>query len=196
MSARLRAGFTLLEMMLVIGLLAIVLVKLTMVMEGASSSQRRETAAMALEDNARRVLDRIGYALMGAIRDQLLPDNEIPLDHDGLTYFVSLGVQDGKLVVGDPERIGLSADQTQVVWSKNPATPAERRVAWCNSVRALLEEELGNGLDDNTNGLTDEKGLSFAIDGDTITIRLTLEQPTKDGTFLTRTVETTVTCRN
>lgn len=182
--------------MLALALLSIVLVKLTMVMNDASKSQKRETASLALEDNAMRVLDRISYALAGADRDQLFPDNPVPIDHTGLQFTISLGVQDGQVVWGDPERIGLSADQTQVVWAENPGEANEQAVVWCNAVRSFLEEELNNGLDDNVNGLTDERGLSFAIDNRSITIRLTLEQPASGGQFITKTVETTVTCRN
>jgi hypothetical protein len=65
-----------------------------------------------------------------------------------------------------------------------------------NWVRELLEGELPNGLDDNGNGLIDESGLSFEIDGDTITIRLTLERFDAEGTLITRTVETAVTLKN
>ncbi len=188
-----RAGFTAMELVIAVALLAIVIVKLTMVMSAASHSQRRETAAMALEDNVRRVLDRISYAVMGADRQSLFPNGTNPDQFQWLEYRVSLGVENGKIVWDDPETIGL--DGNQVYWAINEGQPEERRVVWCNAVRALLEKEFANGLDDNVNGLTDEGGLSFALEGDSITIRLTLERPTKEGP-LTRTAETTVTCRN
>jgi len=189
-----RAGFTAIEMLIAMALLAVVIVKLSLVMNEASKSQHRETASMALEDNVRRVLDRISYAVMGAERESLFPNGGIPDQDDWIDFRVSLGVENGEIVWDDPERIGL--DGKQVYWTQNEGEPDERKVIWCNAVRALLEKELANGLDDNLNGLTDEGGLSFALDGNMITIRLTLEEPTKEGSALVKSAETTVTCRN
>lgn len=188
-----RAAFTLMELVISVALLAIVIVKLTIVMNEASNSQRRDTASMALEDNVRRVLDRISYAVMGAERDSLFPNGANPDQHQWIEYRVSLGVENGKIVWDDPEKIAMEGNQ--VYWAVNEGQPEERKVVWCNAVRALLEKEFANGLDDNVNGLTDEGGLSFALEGDSITIRLTLEQLAKEGP-LTKTAETTVTCRN
>ncbi|MCZ6597746.1 MAG: hypothetical protein O7B99_08925, partial [Planctomycetota bacterium] len=84
----------------------------------------------------------------------------------------------------------------KVVWKQNPGTPEERRVAWCNTVRPFLGGELMNGIDDNGNGLIDENGLSFTVDRNAVWIRLSLERMSKDGSTVTESVETVVTCRN
>lgn len=189
-----RSAFTVIELVISIALLAIVIVKLTIVMNEASNSQRRETASMRLEDNVRRVLDRISYAVLGADRETLFPNGQQPDENDWIEYRASLGVEDGSIVWTDPEKIAL--DGNQVYWAVNEGDPEERRVVWCSAVRALLESEFPNGLDDNVNGLTDEGGLSFTLQGDSLTIRLTLEQEAKDGPPLTESAETTVTCRN
>lgn len=189
-----RSAFTVIELVISIALLAIVIVKLTIVMNEASNSQRRETASMRLEDNVRRVLDRISYAVLGADRETLFPNGQQPDENDWVEYRASLGVEDGSIVWTDPEKIAL--DGNQVYWAVNEGDPEERRVVWCSAVRALLESEFPNGLDDNVNGLTDEGGLSFTLQGDSLTIRLTLEQEAKDGPPLTESAETTVTCRN
>ena len=60
----------------------------------------------------------------------------------------------------------------------------------------FLAGELPNGMDDNGNGLIDEKGLSFVVDRDSVTIRLTLERVSNDGSVISKTVQSTVTCRN
>ena len=52
------------------------------------------------------------------------------------------------------------------------------------------------GLDDNANGLKDEKGLSFDLDGDSVIIRLTIEKPGVDGTSIVKEHQARVTCRN
>ena len=80
-------------------------------------------------------------------------------------------------------------------WSRNPETNEEVRVVWTSLVSPYLEGEIPNGMDDNGNGLIDEKGLSFVVDRNAVTIRLTLDQLV-DGRMVTKTVQTTVTCRN
>jgi hypothetical protein len=95
----------------------------------------------------------------------------------------------------DNDSDGL-VDEGAIVRRVNPGSADETSVVLVNWVRELLEGELPNGLDDNGNGLIDESGLSFEIDGDTITIRLTLERFDAEGTLITRTVETAVTLKN
>ena len=192
-----RAGFTLIEAVIAMGLLSVVLVKLTLVIREAQTSHRREISTMDLEDRARRVLDQISFAVIGADRESLDPDPVAPLWTSRIDYNLSLGVEDGETVWGDPESIRLSNDDQQVLWMRNVGQPDERFVVWCRSVRALLERELANTQDDNENGVIDEKGLSFVMDGNSIIIRLTLEREgVEDGERLTHTAETTVTCRN
>lgn len=194
--ASLRAGFTVIEAVIAMALLAVVMVKLTMVIREAQVSHRREVSTMDLEDRARRVLDQISFAVIGADRQQIDPDPEAPGWTSRIDYNLSLGVEDGETVWGDPESIRLSDDDQQVLWMRNVGLPDERFVVWCRSVRALLEKELANTQDDNDNGVIDEKGLSFTMDGDSVVIRLTLERVGDDGERLTHTAETTVTCRN
>ena len=189
-----KAGFTLIEVLFAMALVCIVVAKVTMLLNSAQNANTKQSAAMALEDQARRVLDQIAYAVMSADRETLLPGQESPLYSPNVRYQISLGVEDGEVVWGDLEEI--SEDGSQVVWRQNPGAPEERRVAWCNVVRQLLEGEVVNGVDDNGNGLVDETGLSFTLDRDAVWIRLCLERMNKDGTAATETVETLVTCRN
>jgi prepilin-type N-terminal cleavage/methylation domain-containing protein len=191
----LRAGFTLIEVLIAMTLAAVVIVKLTMIMDSASDAGTEQIASLALEDRAREVLDKIAYAVMSAGRDQLLPDPESPEYSTSLTFNISLGVQDGEVILSDPEQI--SGEGVQVLWKQNPGLPEERRVAWCNTVRPVMWKEIGgNLLDDNGNGLSDEPGLSFTLHRDAVTIRLCLERPGKDGTAITQEVDTVVTLRN
>lgn len=191
-----RTGFTLIELVIVIALLAIVLVKLTLVVKEASNSHRRETTSMALEDRALHVLDQIAYAVMGAERESLNPDVESPFFSTDLRYQVSLGVEDGELVWSEPEEVALSGDERQVLYGQNMETANERIVVWTNAVSPFFGNEIPNGEDDNDNELTDESGLTFVVDGSAITIRLTLQSISKEGRPIQATVETFVTCRN
>ena len=193
---RRRAGMTLVETAIALALFAVVVIKAALVLGSANETHGVDSATMNLEDQARRVLDQIAYAVMGSDRESLLPGAESPFHQERLSFAVSLGVEDGEVVWSDPEEIGLSDDESQVVYRRNPDTPEELRVAWCNVVRPFLEGELPNAIDDNGNGITDEKGLSFVLDGDAVTIRLSVEKGVGQGATVTQTVSTTVTVRN
>lgn len=53
-----------------------------------------------------------------------------------------------------------------------------------------------DGVDNNGNGLIDEEGLSFELDGSTLIIRLALEKVDHKGRTHTVSNETSVTFRN
>lgn len=192
-----RAAFSLLEILLAVALLGVLVQKAVMIINGAMTVSSTDTVDTAMEDQARLVLRRMGFAIMGSQRDSLNPAQEQPLDSSEVRYQVHLGLQDGEVVWSDPEKIALSElDDSQLFWTRNPDAPEERRIVWTNSVAPFLEGELPNGMDDNGNGLIDEKGLSFVVERNAVTIRLTLERTGPDGQTITKTVETTVTCRN
>ena len=193
---RTRAGFTMIEFLIAMGLMVVVLTKVSLVMSASSSDFRQRSEVATLEDRARRAVDRIGYAIMGSSRDSLFPEQESPIFSEELAYELHMGVQDGEIVWSDPEWIGLSEDQTSIVWSQNPGGSQEKRVVWCNLVRPFLNGEILNGMDDNENELADEKGLSFEINGNKVTVRLCLEGAPADGQPAVVSVEPPVTCRN
>jgi prepilin-type N-terminal cleavage/methylation domain-containing protein len=196
MATRGRAGFTLIEALIAIALAAVVLVKVGMLAKMRSDTAAHESTELVIDDQARRVLEQISYAVMGASRERLIPDPESPIYSSELRFEVSLGVQDGKVVWGDAQWVGLDKGDNQVAWRERPDAPDERRVVWCKVVRPFLEGELMNGVDDNGNGLIDEKGLVFTLDGSRVTVRLTLERKSDSGEIITKNVETMVTCRN
>lgn len=189
-------GFTLLELILSLSLLGILVFKASVAISTAAKFTSEGTSALVLEDQARLTLDRIAYAIMGSDRDTLIPEPEAPLYSEQLDFRTSLGIQNGQVVWDDPERIGLGAQKNQLTWFENPETLQERRIVWSNGVRPFLEGEIPNGVDDNGNGLVDEKGLSFVIFKNMVTIRLTLGRQIAGGTWVDKTVETKVTCRN
>lgn len=190
------SGFSLVEAMIAIVLLGIVVTKLTIVIDQARDSYGQESARMAIEDRALYVLDQVAYAVMSADRDSLLPDPSLPTFTSRLQFQVSMGVEDGEIVLGDPEVIALTDEGSSLYWAQNEGEENERLVTWANNVSELLGEELLNGADDNGNGLLDESGLNFVIDRNSVTIRLTLAGEDSRGKPIRHTVQTTVTCRN
>lgn len=191
-----RAGMTIVELTIAMVLLVIVGFKVSLLLGMAAEAGEESTTRIALEDQAMRLLDQVSFAVMGADRETLFPDPDSPTYTEVVDYTVSLGVQNGQVVWSDPERIAMSQVDEQVVWSSNPGDPDERRVVWCNIVRPFLGGEIPNGVDDNGNGLVDESGLNFTLQGDTVQIRLTLERTDADGDLIEETVETQVTLRN
>jgi len=175
-----QSGFTLIELMIALVLMTVLFVKLTMVVDQASKAHQRETLAMALEDQAILVLDRVSFAIIGSDADTLIPGPEAPFFTPEIEYQISLGVEDGEVVWSDPETIGLDADDPALLyWGKNKDALDERVVVWCRTVAEFMKDEILNGTDDNLNGITDETGLSFVVNGDSVTIRLTLERSNK-----------------
>lgn len=197
MQANRRAGLTLMELLLAMTLLAIIAFKGFSIMSSATRANTEDTAEVVLEEQAQIVLERIARAVMGSDRESLAPASEAPLSTDEMKFQVHLGVQDGEVVWSDPEQIGLDdAELNDLFWTRNPDEMTAQRVVWTKLVSPFLEGEVPNGMDDNGNGLIDEKGLSFVVDRNAVTIRLTLERLREDGQTMTTSVETTVTCRN
>ena len=190
-----RSGWTLIELSLAVILVTVVMGKAALVMKAALGLASEETASMHYEDQARRVMDRIALAIMGSNRDTLDPQLE-EVHSDRIHYNSSLGLDNGVVVWSDPLEIRLGDSGTDVEWYENPAAAAEKKVVWTSLVSPLLEGELPNGIDDNGNGLIDEDGLSFVIEGDSVRIRLTLRRPEVGGRTVQQTVESIVTCRN
>ena len=194
-----RAGFTLIEMTVAVALLVVVVGNVYMVLADSSKAMNRKTVAVDTEVQARRTLDRIALAVIGASRESLWTTLAAPNHSSELNLVTNLGVQDGEPVWSDPQRIELveGAADNEVTWLENPSQADEKRVVWAKNVAAFAEGEIpGNGLDDNSIGLEDETGLSFDVDGDSVTIHLTIEKRGPEGLTATKRLSTMVTCRN
>ena len=71
----------------------------------------------------------------------------------------------------------------------------DQRIVLCRGVREYFEGEVGDGDDDNGNGLTDERGFHIQrVDG-VLFVRLSLEESVPTGSVV-RTLETAVRLRN
>lgn len=194
-----RAGFTMLELMLGLGLFAVVAVNATLLLRATERSRAQSGDLVQLEVLANQTLDRIALALMAAQQEVITPLNPAPLHSPSIDYTVTLGVEDGEIVLGDPERIELDLDELVVRWLKNPNGPEQARVVWGRHVaRAALGETLEDADDDNGNDLYDEYGLSFHLDDESrsVLIQLSLAKTSSSGELIETMAETRVAFRN
>jgi prepilin-type N-terminal cleavage/methylation domain-containing protein len=192
-----RAGFTLLELLIALGLLGLVITNVFMVLGDSSKALGSKNSSFAADAQARRTLDRIAMSVIGASRDSLVVAVEPPAFRTELYYQTSLGWQGGEMVASNPQKVAMVGENPrEVVWCENPGQPDEKRIVWSKWVGEYMEGEFPNGEDDNDNGLIDERGLCFVVEGNRVIIRLTIEKPGPDGKLYRRKLETTVTCRN
>jgi hypothetical protein len=190
-----RSGWTLIEITLAALLVTGVMTKAAFVVDAALGLASDQTASMHHEDQTRSVMDKIALAVMGSDRGTLFPEIE-ELHSNSIRYKFSLGMEDGEVVWSEPEQIRLDGGRDSVEWLENPGEAEERRAVWTNLVSPLLQGETINGVDDNGNGLVDEDGLSFVLEGDRVVIRLTLQRPEAGGRTVEQTMESVVHCRN
>lgn len=190
-----RAGLTLIEAAVSVLLLALVFSAFTMVVNGARRQQREGLQSTELERSGERVLDRIVELMRYADGDSFFPDPNQPLSTSSIDFQLVEGYAAGAAVVSGPQKLELDASG-RVVWTQDPALATEQSVTWVSGVPALLEGELGNGLDDNGNGLVDEPGLCFTRIGGVLVMRITLEREGASGETLVRTFESRITPRN
>lgn len=191
-------GFTLIEMMIAVVLVSLVVGNVYWLLRKSTMAMGDQGSTYDIDTQARRAMDRICMALIGAANDELY----VPVGKPGFTpylnYKESLGLDaEGNNQLSDPLRIEFTTTNGgEVVWSQNPGQPEQKSVVFAKNVAALLQDELSNGVDDNANGIIDETGFALEKDGRSIRIRLTLRRTLQDGNVVARTLEETVTCRN
>jgi len=95
----------------------------------------------------------------------------------------------------DNDNNGL-IDDGVLVWRRNVGLSTEGKVVLCRWVPYLAPGELANSVDDNGDGLADERGLSFKLVGNALTVRLSIKRKSVDGTMITTTSERTIALRN
>lgn len=194
---RRRSGFTLVEVVIALVIMVLLAKNLSMVFETSTEAAEAERLLNALDMHAQVTMDRMTLALMSSSTTELDPLSVAPLNSSRMDYQTGLGSDElGEILWGDPERIELLAGTGQVVWRENPGLEGERSVVWTSWVPEFLEREMLNGLDDNSNEVIDERGLSFNVIGNQVIIRLTLEREDSEGRTYHKTLESRVTCRN
>lgn len=208
-----RGGFTLLESLITVGILALILGSLSTSLMRASGSARTGMSAGELQARTQRIVDRIAQELLAAEGASFFPRPQAPASSTQLEYRRVEGFAGGAPQFGALRRIARVAtptdpangldddgngvvDDGRVVWVDGVGQPDERTFVWTSWVAPLAAGEQASGADDNANGLVDEAGLSFSFQGDVLTIQLTLQRPDGEGRILTATATTSVTSRN
>jgi len=193
-----KGGFTLIEIMIVVTILALLAVNISMVTRTGSRAARAGAFWQTLNDGADQTLDRISLALMSSDAENVYPVMVAPLYTNEVTYSVSLGVENGEVIESPPESISWEeqGDHGRVRWRQNPGLPNERAVVWSNWVPNIHAGEIFNGEDDNGNNVVDETGLAFDMDKPLVNIHLTVERVNPDGKLTPTTRHIQVTCRN
>jgi hypothetical protein len=191
------AGFTVLEGLIALGLVAVLLVNTTVLIESTRESEQFSQEQLDLQLSAAQVLNRLVIEMMEADQEATIPQNVAPNSSSSIDYQTSLGVDDGMELLSDPQRIWLDSGTRQVFRTENPDAEGSLDIVWARDVSEFQREEIGdNGNDDNSNGLVDEHGLAFNIEKSSVLIRLTLEKRARSGTIITASAETRACFRN
>ncbi len=194
------AGFTLVEVLISLTILALASVNIAMVLRAGNAAAATGTLMATVSNELNQTVDRIALALMGADAAALDGPQLKPLSSEFVRFQACLGVEEGAVVHGPLEEIGwvpTTSDSGRILWRQNPEAADERRVVWTSAVpTSYMNEVAHNGVDDNGNSIEDEAGLAFTMDGPRVDIHVTIERVGHDGKA--RPVQRTqhIFCRN
>lgn len=208
-----RRGFTLVEIAISAAVMAVLLFSVGMTMLSGNQAYRMGLGQDRLASQAQRVLERVADEISMGGASNLTPVPTAPLGSATLTFRTPTGWSGSAVTWASSTRIDLqyspqdpndgvdndgsgTADDGMVVLTRDVGLGSETSTVLARNVREYLEGETPNGLDDNANGLVDERGLSFALSGDRLTVRLTMVSRDGNGRDLLRTVSTNIKVRN
>lgn len=208
-----KAGFSLVELMIVITLLGAVVGSVLAVMRTSTRAYGVGTTDARLESLASQTLDQIAGRLRASQLATMTPTLSAPFSGTQLDFQPSVGIAAGLTLWGPVERIGFEyspsdpndgadndgdgfIDEGRVAWAQDVGGVGERSIVWANGVAEYLRAETLDTTDENGNGLVDEQGLCFNFDGTSVIVRLTLQARDASGVTLTRTVQERVYFRN
>jgi type II secretory pathway pseudopilin PulG len=205
---------TLIEMALASTLLVIVGSTAILAARSTTQAYRTETANAELERVGRQALREIESALRSADADAVIPPAvQPPLSTSTVSFARCTGYANGKAAFGPTERFVLepdpldpddgldndgdgTIDEGRLVWIENPG-PNEVRHVLASWVAEYAEREVpGNGIDDNANGLVDERGFSITFQESLATLRLTLVRRDQVGYLLQHEITRSIELRN
>jgi prepilin-type N-terminal cleavage/methylation domain-containing protein len=202
-------GFTLVELAVSTAVLSLAIVAAADLVSTTGDTAAVGMTMANLDAKANALLARIERELVQAGLETLVPAT--PKGGSTLSYRLGFGYEEEATLWSSRVRIELRPDETRdgidndgdhfvdearIVLVRNPGTAAQAETSWGGGIRSYLEGEYPNGLDDNGNGLVDERGLSFALEGQAIVVRLSIEGRDTKGHVMVRTVQGAVQPRN
>ncbi len=208
-----RAGFSLIEMLIVALILSLALGMLSMIGQSSERAYETGTTAAQLEQQSAQAVDRIVVELRPMRLSTLAPDPSPGLGGSSIQYVQALGFEAGEVQDSSLRQLAFEyaegelddgldnnsnglRDEGRVVLTEDLGGPSERELVLTRWVAELFEGELPNGIDDNGNGLVDERGFHVERAGETLFVRLTLQRPDAQQRVMTRTARTSTEARN
>ena len=190
-----RAGFTLVEMVLVAGLLGLAVWVGSGTLRSGRDAFRMSNQLMSIDTDGARTMRRILEALREADDASVASIPAFPFFSESIDFQLVEPYDGTSTPLGDPRCIEIDADAAAVRWVENPGLGNESSSYWASNIATLLEGEVDNNLDDNGNGMIDEPGLYFSRDGELIRVGLTMTTQGPSGP-VTRTWTGSIRCRN
>lgn len=210
--ARRTDGFTLVEMVVALGLFGLALGGLAMISGSSQRAYSHGTVSAHLESRMARTMGHVSDELRhaGAASVAFPAGGGVPAE---VAYTQALGFVDGQVQWSDGRRLVLEyelgevgdgidnngnelVDEGRLVLVTDEGEPTEHRRVLTRWVAGLLEGEVPNGLDDNGNGLIDERGFALEQRDRTLIVSMTLQRRDGDGRPVLRTGTTSVRLRN
>ena len=179
-----RSGFSLVELTIAMVMTLLILGGSSLMLTRGSEKFRSGTVEVSTAVGVARTLDEVVEALRMASTDSLNVEDTAPVGSTWIEFRrPAVDVQTGVVTPGELERIAMRpgpeeprATEWDIVWTTNLGLADERTRVLCSKVRRALEGEvIGNGADDNRNGLVDERGLCFDLQDGRVDIHLTVE---------------------
>lgn len=207
-----RSGMTMLEIMVSTAVLSVVMISVALVTKSSNSVYRTTQARDVLRQRSHSALNRIVDTISTASKSTFGATLAAPFGSSTIDFRTPTGLAGGVVSWTAPSRIAYQASaqpqgQTsghgaaldndgEIVLIRDAGTAKAVTTVLVSHVAAYLEGETANGKDDNGNGLVDERGLSFVLTGDQLTVRLTVADYDPDGQPVWVTSETQIRLRN
>lgn len=209
-----RGGFTLLEVLIALTVLALLLSSVGLLASGSKNAFSRGTTVSAMELRTGLTSSIIRSELSLALAGSLMPEIQSGQRVTELTYVRALGWEGETTITTAPRTLRFEIDPTEanngadddgdglidegiLVLIEDVGLPTEHRRVLARGLAEYAEGEVFNGIDDNGDGLVDESGFAIERMGAALEVTVTLEQrpPGREET-IQRTLRSSILLRN
>jgi prepilin-type N-terminal cleavage/methylation domain-containing protein len=208
------AGFTLIEILIALTLLALLLSSVGTLSLASKDAFSRGTTVSAMELRTGLTSGGIQKELSLAIASSLSPAIDPGQRVTELTYVRAVGWEGETTVTTAPRTLRFEFDSAEsnngadddgdglvdegiLVLIEDVGLPTENRRVLARGLAEYAEGETFNGVDDNGDGLIDESGFAIQRMGAALEVTVTLEQspPGQEG-VIQRTLRSSILLRN